>query len=66
QTSSIERGVRQSLALAEQLRGVDEHRAAGPILLDYSQACAKCHKLLGSSAFVLVPESREIRHVSCG
>ncbi|KAJ2453814.1 hypothetical protein GGF42_003747, partial [Coemansia sp. RSA 2424] len=66
QTSSIERGLRQSLALAEQLRGVDEHRAAGPILLDYSQACAKCHKLLGSSAFVLVPESREIRHVSCG
>ncbi|KAJ2904585.1 hypothetical protein GGI21_004272, partial [Coemansia aciculifera] len=66
QASSIERGIRQSLAFAEQLRAIDEQRAAGPILLDYSQACAKCHKLLGSSAFVLVPESREIRHVSCG
>ncbi|KAJ2751162.1 hypothetical protein GGI19_004659 [Coemansia pectinata] len=65
-SSGIERGLRQSLALAEQLRAIDEHRDAGPIVLDYSQACAKCHKLLGSSAFVLVPESREIRHVSCG
>ncbi|KAJ2368277.1 hypothetical protein H4S02_010132 [Coemansia sp. RSA 2611] len=65
-SSSIERGLRQSLAMAEQLRTVDEHRGFGPIVLDYSQACAKCHKLLGSSAFVLVPESREIRHVSCG
>ncbi|KAJ2117622.1 hypothetical protein IW146_000583 [Coemansia sp. RSA 922] len=65
-SSSIERGLRQSLTLAEQLRAIDEHRDAGPIVLDYSQACAKCHKLLGSSAFVLVPGSREIRHVSCG
>ncbi|KAJ2056754.1 hypothetical protein GGI17_006037 [Coemansia sp. S146] len=65
-SSGIERGLRQSLVLAEQLRAIDEHRDAGPIVLDYSQACAKCHKLLGSSAFVLVPESREIRHVSCG
>ncbi|KAJ2694758.1 hypothetical protein H4218_005472 [Coemansia sp. IMI 209128] len=65
-SSSIERGLSQSLAMAEQLRTVDEHRGFGPIVLDYSQACAKCHKLLGSSAFVLVPESREIRHVSCG
>ncbi|KAJ2733664.1 hypothetical protein IW152_002937 [Coemansia sp. BCRC 34962] len=65
-STSIERGLRQSLATAEQLHTIDEHRGFGPIVLDYSQACAKCHKLLGSSAFVLVPESREIRHVSCG
>ncbi|KAJ2742834.1 hypothetical protein GGI20_004198 [Coemansia sp. BCRC 34301] len=61
----IECGLRQSLASAEQLRAIDVCHDSGPIVLDYSQACAKCHKLLGSSAFVLEPE-REIRHVSCG
>ncbi|KAJ2161172.1 hypothetical protein GGF46_001684 [Coemansia sp. RSA 552] len=39
---------------------------SGPLVLDYSQTCAKCKKLLGSSAFVYMPEPNEIRHVSCG
>ncbi|KAJ2008659.1 hypothetical protein GGI04_001054 [Coemansia thaxteri] len=63
--AAVECGLRQSLALSSQLQCIDGQRAGGAIVLGYEQACAKCHKLLGSSAFVYTPGSREIRHVSC-
>ncbi|KAJ2549697.1 hypothetical protein EV175_004345, partial [Coemansia sp. RSA 1933] len=62
----------RSLRRSHMVRGLHESRAftakvdltacttdAGAILLDYSQTCAKCKKLLGSSAFVFEPDTEQ-------
>ncbi|KAJ1931547.1 hypothetical protein FBU59_006671 [Linderina macrospora] len=65
QTSNIERSVHQSLSFQSELGDMESKKRRGPLVLDYTQKCAKCGKLLGSSAFALVPESNDILHLTC-
>ncbi|KAJ2660536.1 hypothetical protein IWW48_002873 [Coemansia sp. RSA 1200] len=63
--SAVVRSLRESLALDAKTELAAETRAAGAILLDYSQTCAACKKLLGSSAFVFEPDTEQVKHISC-
>ncbi|KAJ2079339.1 hypothetical protein H4R24_003844 [Coemansia sp. RSA 988] len=65
QASAIERSLCQALAFDARLDYVEITSANNPISLDYSQTCAKCKKLLGSSAFVYAPDTEEVKHISC-
>ncbi|KAJ2727901.1 hypothetical protein H4S00_001286 [Coemansia sp. D1744] len=37
----------------------------GPVVLGVAQTCGVCRKLLGSSAFVYEPQSKQVKHISC-
>ncbi|KAJ2085622.1 hypothetical protein IW138_006212 [Coemansia sp. RSA 986] len=63
--ATVVRGLHESLAFTSKVNLVAETKDAGGILLDYSQTCAKCKKLLGSSAFVFEPETEQVKHISC-
>ncbi|KAJ2807594.1 hypothetical protein H4R20_001223 [Coemansia guatemalensis] len=65
QASAIERSLCQARAFDTQLDYVEATSTHMPISLDYSQTCAKCKKLLGSSAFVYAPDTEEVKHISC-
>ncbi|KAJ1932683.1 hypothetical protein EC988_009375, partial [Linderina pennispora] len=65
QTSRVERSVRQSLEFQSRVEAVESSKNHGPVVLDYTQTCARCGKLLGSSAFALIPESNDILHLTC-
>ncbi|KAJ2520007.1 hypothetical protein H4217_002317 [Coemansia sp. RSA 1939] len=63
--SAVVRSLRESLTFDAKTELAAETRAAGAILLDYSQTCATCKKLLGSSAFVFEPDTEQVKHISC-
>ncbi|PIA17729.1 hypothetical protein COEREDRAFT_80391 [Coemansia reversa NRRL 1564] len=65
QASAIERNLCQARAFNTRLDYVEATTTHKPIFLDYSQTCAKCKKLLGSSAFVYAPDTEEVKHISC-
>lgn len=61
----MHRNIQQSLTDSTRTELFKTRCQQDVIELDYSQTCSKCHKLLGSSAFVYVADTREIRHISC-
>ncbi|KAJ2850889.1 hypothetical protein IWW36_001515 [Coemansia brasiliensis] len=65
QASSIKHHISHARAVNKHAEYVDALKNQDRITLDYSQTCAKCQKLLGSSAFVYEPETQEVKHISC-
>ncbi|KAJ1829673.1 hypothetical protein LPJ56_000192 [Coemansia sp. RSA 2599] len=65
QTSDIARSLNQARAFASKLENMHAVCDKGPITLDYSQTCSACNKLLGSSMFVFISDTSEIKHISC-
>ncbi|KAJ2308797.1 hypothetical protein IWW55_000217 [Coemansia sp. RSA 2706] len=63
--SRMERSLNAARANGRQIECADLVREHGRVELDLAQTCAKCRKLLGSSAFVYDPQSRLVKHVSC-
>ncbi|KAJ2308868.1 hypothetical protein IWW55_000183, partial [Coemansia sp. RSA 2706] len=63
--SRMERSLSEARANGRRIECADLVREHGRVELDLAQTCAKCRKLLGSSAFVYEPKSRLVKHVSC-
>ncbi|KAJ2723912.1 hypothetical protein GGI07_002290 [Coemansia sp. Benny D115] len=63
--SQVLQGVFQSRSFGAKTDLMDAVRERGAVVLDYSQTCVACKKLLGSSAFVYEPGSGDIKHISC-
>ncbi|KAI9480171.1 hypothetical protein BX667DRAFT_513965 [Coemansia mojavensis] len=65
QASSVKHHISHARAVNKHAEYMDALKNHDRVTLDYSQTCAKCQKLLGSSAFVYEPETREVKHISC-
>ncbi|KAI9500099.1 hypothetical protein GGI26_006304 [Coemansia sp. RSA 1358] len=63
--STTVRSLHESLALASKVDMLEAAKEGGTVTLDFSQTCAKCKKLLGSSAFVYELSTQQVKHISC-
>ncbi|KAJ2499539.1 hypothetical protein GGH96_003460 [Coemansia sp. RSA 1972] len=63
--SSVERSVANAHEQNARMQCAGDLLSHGPVVLGVAQTCGVCRKLLGSSAFVYEPQSKQVKHISC-
>ncbi|KAJ2479183.1 hypothetical protein IWW56_003263 [Coemansia sp. RSA 2131] len=63
--SSLERSVANAHQHNVKMQCAGDLISHGPVVLGVAQTCGVCRKLLGSSAFVYEPQTKQVKHISC-
>ncbi|KAJ2122185.1 hypothetical protein IW147_003597 [Coemansia sp. RSA 720] len=63
--SSLERSVANAHEQNVKMQCAGDLVSHGPVVLGVAQTCGVCRKLLGSSAFVYEPQTKQVKHISC-